>query len=225
MLLTRGYRVKNFMEIGSRDGDDANAFARAAGISEVHIIEPAPLSAEAIRHRYPHFRTYQLAMSNEGGRMRFHNVVDPDPVRRGMSSLMGRGIYDTLPTEVVDVEVMRGDDFLRTHGIDEVSACKIDVEGHAVEVLEGFGELLTRIQAIHLECEMVPVWEGQRLYGDARRILESKGFTQISFFEYNQPTTQSDSIWIRTPPPLRPVRWWRRVAWRWRRALQRLSPS
>lgn len=196
-LLSRQRPVRNFLEIGSRDGEDANLFRLAAGILEVHVVEPAPQSFERIRTRFPFFHTWNLALSNENGRRIFHNVVDPDLTRQGMSSLMPRDVYDQLPTQHIEVTLMRGDAFLESNGILDVSACKIDVEGHAVEVLEGFGESLTRLQAIHLECETVPVWEGQRLFGDARAILEGRGFRMVGCWEYNQPTTQCDSIWLR----------------------------
>ncbi|WP_306598082.1 FkbM family methyltransferase [Geothrix sp. 21YS21S-2] len=195
-LHSRRLRIRNFLEIGSRDGEDANTFAKAAGIRQVHVIEPAPQSFARIQAHFPFFQVYNLALSNRNGHQVFHNIVDPDLNKQGMSSLMPREIYERFPSENILVELMRGDTFLDKYGIQDISACKIDVEGHAVEVLEGFGTELTRIHAIHLECETVPVWEGQRLFGEAKALLEGRGFQMVSYWEYNQPTTQCDSIWL-----------------------------
>jgi FkbM family methyltransferase len=197
ILKSRSVPVHNFLEIGSRDGRDAQIFADAAGIGEVFVVEPAPQSYADIVRRYPDFKVFNCALSNRDGRATFHNIVESDMIKRGMSSLMARGtVYEQLKTDTIDVQAMKGSTFLELNAIDTVSACKIDVEGHSFEVLEGFGKELTRIKSMHVECEVVPVWDGQKLYREIRPLLESRGYLLVYYREYNQPTTQCDSIWI-----------------------------
>jgi FkbM family methyltransferase len=197
ILQSRKVPVRNFLEIGSRDGRDSEIFSTAAGISEVYIVEPAPQSYDQIVKQFPRFNVFNCALSNHNGIARFHNVVGDNQNQRGMSSLMDRGqLYDTLKAQTIEVPVRTGSAFFELAGVDAISACKIDVEGHAYEVLEGFGNDLPRIHSMHLECEVVPVWDNQKLFADSKALLESNGFVLIGYSEYNQPTTQCDSIWI-----------------------------
>lgn len=196
ILKAHGIPITSFLEIGSRDGHDAARFASVAEIRDVYVVEPAPQSFRAIVASYPWFKTFNVALSNRNGRAMFHNVVEEDMIRRGMSSLMDRDVYAQLKTDTIEVEVMTGSSLFERIGERTITACKIDVEGHAFEVLEGFGDTLARIQSMHLECEVVPVWDRETLFADVRPWLESKGYRLITYGEYNQPTTQCDSIWI-----------------------------
>lgn len=195
IISDRGIPVRNFLEIGSRDGHDAHEFASAAGIDRVHIVEPSPGSYRAIVAAYPQFHTTRVALSNYEGTGTFFDVVEADQIKRGMSSLMPRDVYGQLETNTIEVPVCTGARFLREAGLDTVSACKIDVEGHAYEVLEGFGPELSRLWSLHVECELVPVWDGQKLYQDVHKLLEAAGFTRLDYWEFND-AVQCDSVWI-----------------------------
>ena len=159
------------------------------------IAEPSPKSYRDIVAAYPRYRVFRTALSNYEGTGRFFDVVESDQIKRGMSSLMSRDVYDNLRTDTITVPVCTGAGFLRTAGLDAVSACKIDVEGHAYEVLKGFGTELPRLWSLHVECELVPVWDGQKLYRDVHALLEKAGFKRLGYCEFNDGV-QCDSVWI-----------------------------
>lgn len=184
------------MEIGSRDGHDSHEFAVAAGIDQVYIVEPSPGSYVEIKRSYPHFNVFQTALSNYEGRSRFFDVVEVDRIKRGMSSLMAREAYEELSTNSIEVPVTTGAALLESIGVDEISACKIDVEGHAYEVLLGFGTAIAKLSGLHVECELVPIWEGQKLYSDVHSVLDSAGFVRAGYWEFNDHT-QCDSVWLK----------------------------
>lgn len=197
LLSEKRVRVENFLEIGSRDGLSAQMFASLSGIKNVHIIEPAPESAVKIRRAFPEYNVYQMALSNFDGESFFHNVVEENEIHRGMSSLLDRDrVYDEFKTDTIRVRTVRGDTFLRDISVDRFDAVKIDVEGAAYEVLEGFGDSLSKLKALHVEAEVVPVWKNQKLYSDVKALLEKAGFGLFYYFEYNHPTTQCDTIWM-----------------------------
>ena len=203
ILKSRGLRIDNFLEIGSRDGHDAHLFATKAGIDEVYVAEPSPRSRTDIEQTFPTFKVFECALSNYTGKSEFINVVEDNAMLRGTSSLFSRGcFYQNMATDVIEVDVIRGDAFFEASGLDTVSACKIDVEGHALEVLEGFGEKLTNIHSMHVECEVVPIWDNQRLYKDVKELLLDHGYQLARYREYNQPNTQCDSIWIHHSAPV-----------------------
>lgn len=206
ILEAKGVPVGNFLEIGSRDGNDAREFATAAGIDKVFIIEPSPGSYREIVSAHPEFKVFRMALSNYQGTGRFFDVVEADLIKRGMSSLMSRDVYDHLRTNEIEVPVCTGSSFLKTHGLEAVTACKIDVEGHAYEVLEGFGPELSRLWSLHVECELVPVWDGQKLYRDVHALLQGAGFTRLHYWEFNDGV-QCDSVWIQPSKASAPPIW------------------
>jgi FkbM family methyltransferase len=206
ILAAQGVPVGNFLEIGSRDGNDAREFAEAAGIDKVFIIEPSPGSYREIVSAHPKFKVFRMALSNYEGTGRFFDVVEADLIKRGMSSLMSRDVYGNLRTNEIEVPVCTGASFLKTHGLEAVTACKIDVEGHAYEVLEGFGPDLSRLWSLHVECELVPVWDGQKLYRDVHALLEGAGFTRLHYWEFNDGV-QCDSVWIQPSKAVAPPIW------------------
>jgi hypothetical protein len=78
-----------------------------------------------------------------------------------------------------------------------IGACKVDVEGATLEVLQSMGNSIHRVQTFHLECEHEEVWVGQALYNQVAAFMIAKGYEQVDF-DFVMPGLQSDSIWIKT---------------------------
>jgi len=60
---------------------------------------------------------------------------------------------------------------------DEILFLKLDVQGYEKFVLMGSERLLSCLKGIQLECSLVPLYEGEMLFIDAIKNIESKGFT------------------------------------------------
>lgn len=54
---------------------------------------------------------------------------------------------------------------------------KIDTQGYEDRVLDGASSLLAKARGLHIELSFVPLYEGQKLYDDMVRRLQSMGFT------------------------------------------------
>lgn len=78
--------------------------------------------------------------------------------------------------------------------LDTVDLLKIDVEGATDEVLAGFGDRLKDVKAMHIECEHVCIWEGQKVYRDVEELLNSQGFVLVHTKIVWPPF---DCIWVR----------------------------
>ena len=103
----------------------------------VHGFEPAPRMAARLHDRYPgdggRVVVNPFALGAEPGRA----VLHVDPESTSVSSL----VVDPLTTahrDPVEVDVVRGDDYLARSGIEHVDVLKVDVEGYDLEVLLGF---------------------------------------------------------------------------------------
>lgn len=59
---------------------------------------------------------------------------------------------------------------------DSVSFLKIDTQGYEDRVLNGAEGILDRIAGMQLELSLVPLYEGQRLFGDLIEQLQATGF-------------------------------------------------
>lgn len=178
------YNVKptSFMEIGSRDGWDANYVMNYWKIP-TYIIEPHPTMVEIIKVTYPNIPVYEFAASNKNGTAKFNAIHSDNMNQVGMSSLLLHTAYNPSK-DFIDVITKRMDTFLEEEQLN-IDLVKIDVEGFAYEVLEGFGNKLQHIKAIQVETEQIPnwfqngnnnEWIGQKVHRDVVQLLKSYNF-------------------------------------------------
>lgn len=190
-------KPKNVLEIGSRDGNDANELRIFFGLAEenIWIVEPNPIQQEKIKNKYPNFNLIKKAIFNQSKELLFNAVTETSMV--GISSLLERkdNIYEHINTKKILVKTILGADLLNLIGVD-IDICKIDVEGATWEVLESFGSKIKQIKSMHIECEHKIIWENQKLYKDVKDILTKNNFIEVYFNYCNNTPIQSDSIWV-----------------------------
>ena len=191
---------KNVLEIGSRDGNDAHELKMEFDIPDdkVYIVEPHPHCIDYTRSLHPTYPIYEMAVSSQDGTAKFNAVFNPDLGTLGMSSLMSR-TDESFPENWIEVKTVTGKSLVQLIGEEEYDLVKIDVEGHTYEVLESFGDDITKIKMMHLEVEHYPFWKDQKLYDDVRALLERYGFHECYRFDYvyREGQVQSDVIWKR----------------------------
>jgi len=191
---------KNILEIGSRDGNDAEILRNAFNIKpeNVWVVEPNPKQQNKIIEKYPKINLIKNAIFNQEKIMTFYSVDTEDDILNGISSLLNRidNLYDTINTNKIEIKTMLGYDLLSIIDND-IDLCKIDVEGATFEILESFGEKIERINSMHVECEHRTVWLNQKLYDDVSKFLIEHNFKELYFSYCNNHTLQSDSIWVR----------------------------
>lgn len=192
-------KPKNVLEIGSRDGDDAEHLRKGFNIesSDVWVVEPNPTQQIKIIEKYPSIKLIKHPVFNVEKTLIFYGVDVNDQILNGVSSLLNRidGLYEKINTNKIEVETILGSKLIDIIN-QEVDVCKIDVEGATFEVLESFGEKINQIKSLHIECEHKPVWVEQKLYDDVSEFLLNKDFTQIYFKYCSNDVLQSDSIWV-----------------------------
>jgi len=198
-LITNNTNIdpKVILEIGSNDGVDANILRECFNLENqnVWVVEPNPLRYSEISKKFPNFNLVKFAISDKVGEFDFYQVYGD---HSGTSSLLNRtdNWYIDIQAKKIKVQTITGKYLLEIISQPEIDLCKIDVEGLTYNVLDSFGDKLTKIKSFHLENEHIPVWENQKLYEDVKFFLISKGYKEI-FFEYcNGHTLQSDSIWV-----------------------------
>lgn len=190
---------KTILEIGSRDGNDAETLRSIFKIEpkNVWVVEPNPIQQNKIIDKYPDINLITSPIFNEEKMITFYGVNVSDQTLNGVSSVLNRvdDFYEKTNTDKIEMKTMLGSVLLEkiNTGID---LCKIDVEGASYEVLESFGDKIHNIKSIHIECEHRVVWKDQKLYEDVSEFLNKNDFTQIYFSYCGNDTLQSDSIWV-----------------------------
>jgi FkbM family methyltransferase len=182
------------IEIGSRDGHDANAMSYLFGARRTVIIEANPECFWDIVRDYPYYEAYNVAITNESGPVEFYAMHYENPAPAlGQSSLLYRELYDTLASKIV-VPGYTMDHFTERANINSIEAIKIDVEGATYQALQGFTKIrMTRL--LHIESEHKEVWPGQKLYADTVDFMKDAGYEQVYFKHVFE--SQSDTIWQR----------------------------
>jgi len=129
--------------------------------------------------------------------LRFNAVNHNNKDHVGISSLLDRtdNLYWRLDTKVILVPTIKGSKLMEIINKD-IDMCKIDVEGATYEVLESFGDSISRIKSFHIEAEHKVVWKKQKLYSIIESFLTEHGFEKIYFKYVNDVVVQSDSIWV-----------------------------
>ena len=156
------------------------------------MIEPHPESYKLLKNGSD-YNIYPQAFSNKSGKKDFY-ALDSSV---GVSSLNNRkdDFYEKTGYQKILTEVVTAEQFLSRETIASIDICKIDVEGHSYEVIEGFGERLKDIKSIHVECETREVWENQKTYDDVRKYLSNAGMKCLKVINVNGHIIQLDSIW------------------------------
>lgn len=186
---------QTILEIGSRDADDANILRELFNIDSqnVYVVEPNPPQQLVISNKYPSINLIKKAIFNKAGKLKFNAVNIGDP---GISSLLDRtDFYYAFNAHPIEVDAITGEELMKEIN-KEIDLCKIDVEGAAFEVLEGFQNEIIKIKSLHIECEHRPVWKNQKFYPQIKTYLQKNNFVQIYFHYVNDVPQQSDSIWV-----------------------------
>jgi FkbM family methyltransferase len=200
ILKKNNIKFKSFIEIGSRDGKDADLLSKSFNLdnSDVHIIEPNPVYLNKIKNSFPNYTSYEVGFSNINGYSEFYQLNSFDESLNGMSSLLFREYYNNVECNIrkIEIRTQTASDFIDENKIEDCIV-KIDVEGFSYEVLQGFGDKLNEIRAIHVETEEYQIWDNQKTTYDIFNLL-SGNFIRVFKKKVTDANhhEQYDEIWI-----------------------------
>lgn len=196
------------LDVGANEGQTIHRVLKEFPAATVHSFEPAPETfslLERIARHEPRARAYPVACGASTGSVKFHvtgnhwcsSVLPP--------SELGQRLYGDWYTtkKVIDVPMVRLDDWARQHGVTSVDLLKVDAQGYDLEVLKGAVGLLPQVKAINCECQFAPEYEGCASFSQIDRFLVEHGFALHQLHEVNErgdeeQTTYGDGLWLRT---------------------------
>lgn len=182
---------KTIVEIGSLDGADAVYFKSQFPNARVIAIEGLPANYTSNLAKLKEIETYQMVINSYDGKTSFYQKE-----LNGIHGIFDRG--KEYPGDVLTLECQRFDTFCSLNNIESVDAVKIDVEGATLEVLTGFGKMLSTVRIMHIETENSAFFTGQKLQKHVQLFLIERGFTPLAIaglvIEANK--SQFDEVWV-----------------------------
>lgn len=204
-----GHKPGSILEIGSRDGNDAETLRglSKASSSNVFVVEPHPQSFKNIINKYPNFRAFELVVSDIPGVVDFNAIPwSYGEAEVGNSSLLRKdsavlekvtGVKTHGPENWMKVLAVTGKTILKLINRPEIDVVKIDVEGHTFEVLKSFENDIRLLKMLHLEVELSQIWEKQHLFNEIKPYLRFFGFEEMYYIPQYYNGDQGDSVWRR----------------------------
>lgn len=199
-------------DVGANVGDWSTLFLEHAPRGRVHAFEPVGGTNEFLRGRFlnePRVECHRLAVSDAPGTC----------VLRVGGNLSGSNSVYRMPDEVnvteEEVPAVSGDSFAAARNIRQVDYLKIDVEGHEVQVVRGFRELIALRAVKCIQWEYNKTWIASRAaLADMYEILGPAGYRLCKLRErdvlhYSSYSRSLDnycySNWVAVSPDLFPA--------------------
>jgi FkbM family methyltransferase len=189
------------IDIGTRDGDDAEFLREKLSAGRVIAIDANPAAVEKTKANYPEFVVVHTAVSDVSGETKFYKIDSGDKDMDGCSSIYSDKIVNEIvfqgKYEVIDVQVTRMDALLRKVGLwgSIVDVVKVDIEGFTYECILGFGRLVGNVKMFHLETEKNGSHPGHKGNVAVARLMRELGFALVDLSYEWGPNVQ-DQVWI-----------------------------
>jgi FkbM family methyltransferase len=193
---SRGEAVTIF-DVGAHKGESAEFFHEVFPQARIFSFEPTPNNARIIiEKKMPNVFVQTIALSNFEGTAEF-NVQDITHLsslhKINLSSESSMGYAERESHTSIDVEVTRGDLFMRENDIEYIDLLKIDVQANEVSTLDGFSSNLASISVVFVEVSMYDFYEKR---SSILRIEETlKGFELYDIYEISKNPKTLGTDW------------------------------
>ena len=194
-----GSVARYILDLGSRDGDDADYLRQKLSGQRILCVEADPDSAKQIKQRYPDFNVVNTAIGidSKNGSTEFYRVLSEDKEYRGSSSL-DRSRVEIFPKyEEISVPIATVKSILTQENLNDtiLDIVKIDCEGYSAEVLMEFGDQINNVKLFHIETETFQ----KRLSGKdsswIEKFMSERGFILVDK-SYEWSVFIEDQVWV-----------------------------
>lgn len=190
------------VEAGAHTGADTRVMARRWRTATIHAFEPVPALFARLEENVGDLRRvhcHRLALAGVTGELQMWVSAGASD---GSSSLRAPKHHLTdhpdvrFPT-LANVRAMRLDDWAAEHDV-QPNALWLDLQGAELDALVGAEGVLTRVQLIHTEVNVIEEYEGCALYPEVRSWLDERGF-DVSAEALPQGSSQGNVLFTRRP--------------------------
>jgi FkbM family methyltransferase len=191
-----GGTAETIIDVGTRDGDDAEFLRQQLGGKYIYAIDANPIAVEATMDRYPEFEVFETAISNYNGTTSFVQIVSDRIDEAGSSSIENYSFFEGATYNTIDVNVIRMDKFIEEFvSQDIIDFIKVDIEGYTYEFLDGLGKEINKVKMLHLETETFDRQEGHKNNNEVLNFMINAGFL-LAGVTYEWGPRIQDQVWI-----------------------------
>jgi FkbM family methyltransferase len=194
-----GKEANTIVDIGTRDGDDANWLKERLHATKVIAIDASPSAFELTKERYPWMEVHHVAVSDYEGETKFQQVISDDISEVGCSSIYADKVVNNErfkgKVNEITVPVTRMDSLVRENTTGLLDLVKVDVEGFTWEVLNGFGLRLRDVKMFHLETDHIKTQPNHKSPEEIAAFMEANDFFLVDK-SYEWGPGIEDQIWI-----------------------------
>ena len=196
-----GPKAANIIDVGTRDGDDANYLYKELYGEKVTAIDASPVCINIVKGRYPWMSIKHTAISDTDGEVLFNQVKTNNVEVLGTSSIMSKDTSIDPPAsfykgivEPIKVPSTRMDTLLKDiEGV--IDVIKIDTEGHSWQVLHSFGERLKDVKLFHIETEKESLHPDHMPTAKIVEFMSGHGFVLVDS-SHEWGAKMEDQIWV-----------------------------
>jgi FkbM family methyltransferase len=174
------------IEAGAYDGSNTQEFCRVWPDCTVYAFEPVPSAYQRLIEAAETFpdriHPQNMALGEAAGICDMHvSVTGISGGEQSSSLLLPTATRTEFPfvdfrSETITVEVTRLDEWAADRGLNSIDFLWLDLQGMELAALEGCGDLLSTVSAIHCEVQNLELYEGAPLYPELTRWLKERGF-------------------------------------------------
>lgn len=210
VYLLNQHDITQVLDIGANIGQYATKLMGAGFKGDIISFEPIPQTHdELIRKaaKYPNWTIApQMALGEEQTSINMYlydssALASSLPIREQEQDI--NAAYKITGRITVNQTTL-DDVFTEYADINKKTVLKLDVQGNEKKVLEGAKNILPKIQGIHIELSLQPLYEGETYYLDMLQLLREHGFAVHYFspisakFSYGSDI-QIDALLFRDP--------------------------
>jgi FkbM family methyltransferase len=192
-----GNTANIIIDVGTRDGDDAEYFRQELNGKEVYAIDANPLAVALTKSNYPNFNIFETAVSDFDGETSFEQILADDKDQAGCSSIVRIHNFEGVDNTAITVPVIRLDTFFKNNNLNDkvIDIIKVDVEGFSYEVIVGMGNQLQNVKLFHLETETFKRHDDHKDHKEIRRFMTKNNFL-LKDLSYEWGPLVEDQVWI-----------------------------
>ena len=180
--------IREIWEIGSRDGQDAQAILRVFPLAKIQSFEPNPdtfkMVEEVSTNSFGKINAINLALSDSDGEITFHKIdtastvttwTDGNPGASSMFIASPDYEFEKYHQTPVTVKSFQAKTLIESEGFTTPDFIWMDVQGAEGLVIQGFGQYLPSVSFIYVELSLRPLYLDQPLASEIVKLL-SKDF-------------------------------------------------
>ena len=193
-----GDNANLIIDVGTRDGDDAYFLQQALGASEIYTIDAREKAVKSTVEKYPHFKTFHIAIANYDGVTQFCEVISEDKDYAGSSSIsnykFSRPEYEHI---VIEMPVIRMKTFMDRNALYDktIDIIKVDIEGYTAQFLYSMDQYIHNVKMFHVETEKNATHRDHKNSSAVAAYMQEKDFMLIAT-QYEWGDEIEDQIWV-----------------------------